>query len=102
MNDDPVNLDARRGMNAQKETEVRRHLAGVQADQAALAAQREEFEQFLVSKPATSKKEAAAKARYLIELFSQTAEGGDPRRSLLIVRALDDLDRLFNLKAPPA
>lgn len=100
--EDPVNLDARRGMTAQKETELRRQLAGVQADQAALEARRVEFEEFLLSKPAATKKEAAEKARYLIELYAGTAEGGDPRRSLLIIRALDDLDRLFKLGSAPS
>lgn len=100
--EDPVNLDARRGMTAQKETELRRQLAGVQADHAALEARRAEFEEFLLSKPAVTKKEAAEKARYLIELYAATAEGSDPRRSLLIIRALDDLDRLFKLGEAPS
>jgi hypothetical protein len=97
MNDDPVDLDAHRGMSAQRATELRRQKSGVQADQAALKLRQEEFEEFLLSKPAATKKEAASKARYLLELYAATTEGGDPRRSLLIIRALNDLDRLFKL-----
>lgn len=98
MDDPPVSLDARRGMSAQKETELRRRTAGVRADQAALKERQAEFEEGLISTPAGSRKEAVIKAKYLIELYGATAEGADPRRALLIVRALDDLDRLFNLK----
>lgn len=95
--DTPVNLDSRRGMNAQKDTELRRQLATVQADQAALAARRIEFEELSLAEPAATQKDAIEKAKYVIELYAATAEGGDPRRSLLIVRTLDDLDRHFNV-----
>ena len=100
MNDVPIELDIHRGMSAQKETLLRRKQAEVQADQAALQKRKEEFEDFLVSKPAATQEEAAAKARYLIQLYADTAAGSDPRRMLLIIRALDDLDRLFSLGEP--
>jgi hypothetical protein len=98
VNKDLVSLDLHRGMNAQKETLLRREEAGVQADQAALKKRQIEFEDFLVTKPAASKKEAAIKAKYLLRLYAETPQGGDPRRALLIARALDDLDRHFGLK----
>jgi hypothetical protein len=98
--DDPVDLDVHRGMIAQKETLLRRKQAEVQADQAALQKRKDEFEDFLVSKPAASKEEAAVKARYLIQLYADTPAGSDPRRMLLIVRALDDLDKHFGIGDP--
>lgn len=98
MNDDPVSLDARRGMSAQRETDVRRQLFEVQADQAALKARQQAFEDFLASEPATTQHEVAIKAKYLIQLYAATHEGSDPRRARLIDRALQELDQLFDLK----
>lgn len=101
MTNDLVSLDLHRGMNAQKETLLRRQEAGVQADQEELKKRQIEFENFLETKPAASKKEAAIKAKYLIQLYAETPQGSDPRRALLIARALEDLDRHFSLKPPP-
>jgi hypothetical protein len=93
MTDEPVNLDGRRGMAAQRDTEIRRMLQDVQVDQAALRGRQEELEIFLDAAPATTRAEAAACARYLLQLFAVTPEAQDPRRQRLIVRALDDLAR---------
>jgi hypothetical protein len=98
MSNKPVDLDAHRGMNAQKATEIRRRLVEVQADQAALRARQREFEDFLESHPATSKQEAGAKAKYLLQLYAATPEGTDPRRARLIAQALADLDRMFEFE----
>ena len=54
MQDEPIELDEHRGMSAQKDTEIRRRLHEVQADQAALRARQAELEKFLVSAPATT------------------------------------------------
>ena len=93
MNDDPVNLDERRGMAAQRDTETRRGLREVQVDQTALQDRQKELEDRLLAAPAATRAEAAASARYLIELFAATPEAQDPRRQKLIARALDDLVR---------
>ena len=93
MNDDPVNLDEHRGMAAQRDTEIRRDLRDVQVDQAALRNRQEELEDRLLSAPAATRAEAAASARYLIQLFAATPAAQDPRRQKLIARALDDLMR---------
>lgn len=90
----PVDLDAHRGMAAQKDTEMRRDLREVQVDQAALRARREELETFLLAAPAATWLEASAKAHYLIELFAATPDAQDPRRKQLIASALEDLARL--------
>jgi hypothetical protein len=94
MTDNPVDLDEYRGMAAQKSTEIRRRLHEVEADQAALRRRQEEFERHAVAAPSTTWPEAAAKARYLIQLFAGTLEARDPRRQELIAKVLDDLARL--------
>jgi hypothetical protein len=93
MTDEPVNLDGHRGMAAQRDTEIRRDLHEVQADQAALRDRQEELENFLDAAPAATRAEVVASARYLIQLFAATPEARDLRRQKLIVRALDDLSR---------
>jgi hypothetical protein len=94
MTDKPVNLDEHRGMAAQKDTEIRRDLREVQVDQAALRARREKLETLLLAAPAATWLEAAAKARYLIELFAATPDAQDPRRQKIIASVLEDLTRL--------
>lgn len=94
MTDRPVDLDEHRGMAAQKSTEIRRRLHEVQADQAALRCRRNEFERYAVAAPSATWAEAAAKARYLIQLFAATPDAQDPRRQQLITAVLDDLIRL--------
>ena len=94
MTDKPVDLDEHRGMAAQRSTEIRRRLNEVQADQAALRRRHEEFECHALAAPSTTWAEAAAEARYLILLFSETSEARNPRRKELIAKVLDDLARL--------
>ena len=99
MTDKPVNLDEHRGMAAQKDTEIRRDLRQVQVDQAALRARQEKLETLLLAAPAATWLEAAAKARYLIELFAATPDAQDPRRRKIIASALEDLTRLSDQNA---
>ncbi|MPZ10238.1 MAG: hypothetical protein GEU89_08485 [Kiloniellaceae bacterium] len=94
MSDEPVDLDAHRDLAALKATEVRRQrLYEFQVDQEALRHRQEELEKALAT-PAESWPEAAAKAQYLIQLFSATVEAQDPNRKELIAQTLDDLSRL--------
>ena len=95
MTDQTIDLDMRRGMMAQKATDVRRLVNEVAADQAKLKARQEELEKFLISAPATSWLEAVEKARYLLSLFSATSEAQDPRRQTLIANLLADFERLL-------
>ena len=94
MTDNPVELDERRGMMAQKATETRRRLQEVQADQAALQHRQAELENLLVAAPAATWAEAAAKVRYLLQLFAATLDAQDACRQKLIANVLDDLNRL--------
>jgi len=64
-------------MAAQRDTEIRRRLSGVKADQAAVRARQDELEGFLLATEATTWPEAAAKARFLIQLYAGTPEGQD-------------------------
>jgi len=81
-------------MAAQKATEIRRLLHEVQADQTALRARQDELEGFMVAADAMTWQEAAAKARYLIQLYAATPDARDPRRQKLIAGVLADLVRL--------
>jgi hypothetical protein len=94
MKHDPIVLDEHRGMAAQQATEIRRRLAEVEVDQAALRERRTELEKFLLVAPASTWLEAAEKARYLIGLLAQTSIARDPRRQKLIANVLDDFVRL--------
>ena len=101
MTDDPIPLDEHRGMAAQKATEIRRRLAEVEADQAALRHRQEELEQCLVAAPALTWHDAVEKARYLITLFAATPTAQDPRRQKLIASLLDDFNRLSHEPTDP-
>lgn len=92
---DPTNLDAHRGMSAQKATDLRRLRSEVEADQAALHSRQAELEDLLAAAPATSWPEAVEKARYLLGLFAQSAAATDPRRRKLIDCVIADFDHLL-------
>lgn len=94
MPDDPIQLDAHRGMVAQKSTETRRHLQGVEADQAGLRKRQEALESMLFAAPAKTWPEVVSKARYLLDLYAALPEGRDPRHQKLIADVLADFDRL--------
>jgi hypothetical protein len=99
MTERPVELDARRGMAAQKATELRRLLSEVSANEKTLRARQQELEDQLLASPAQSWEEAAEKARYLLSLFADSLAGQDPRRQMLIARVLEDFVRLTS---PPS
>jgi hypothetical protein len=80
-------LDQRRGMAAQKATELRRLLSEVASNQDALRLRQEELEMQLLAA-------AAEKARYLLSLFASTLEAKDPRRQKLIANVLEDFLKL--------
>src|SRR6476646_1488738 len=94
MTDKTIDLDQHRGMAAQKATGLRRLLTEVEANEKALRLRQAELETHLVAAPAASWKEAAEKARYLLNLFANTLTAQDPRRQKLIAAVLDDFERL--------
>ena len=89
-------------MAAQNATGMRRQLAAVEADHAALRARQDELEHFLLAAPGTGWDEAVAKARYLLILFARTPAAEDPTRATLIADVFADFERLLaELKHPP-
>jgi len=94
MTRDTIELDKRRGMMAQKATELRRLLSEVSANEETLRNHQKELEDQLLASPALSWEEAADKARYLLSLFASSLGGQDPRRQMLIARVLEDFTRL--------
>jgi hypothetical protein len=94
MTDKTIDLDQRRGMAAQKATELRRLLAAVAADETALRLRQDELELHLLAAPAANWHEAAEKASYLLKLFGATIAAEDPRRQRLIAAVLADFKRL--------
>jgi len=88
MTDKPVELDGRRGLAAQKATDLRRLLTAVEANEAVLRDQQEEVERRLLAEPARSWEQVAEKARYLLGRFAATAAGGDARTGTLIAAVL--------------
>src|SRR5688572_10550220 len=89
MESDPVELDEHRGMAAQKATDIRRLRAEVEAQRAALRQRQAELEEHFLAGPAATWEEAAEKARYLIMLLADMAEGRDPRRQKIIAGVLE-------------
>jgi len=95
MTDDPVDLDERRGMAAQKATEIRRErFHQFQEDLATLRHRQEGLEKHFLAAPAETWPEAAVKAEYLIKLLAETQDAQDPRRKELIAHTVEDLTRL--------
>jgi hypothetical protein len=94
MTDKPVDLDQRRGLAAQKATELRRLLADVEANEQSLRLRQDELESHLIAAPAANWHDAAEKARYLLNLFAATLTSQDARRQKLIAAVLADFKRL--------
>jgi len=94
MTDRTIDLDQHRGMSAQKATELRRLMADVEVNEKALRLRQEQLEAHLLAAPATHWREAAEKARYLLNLFAATSAAQDPRKQKLIAAVLADFKRL--------
>jgi hypothetical protein len=94
MSDKPVDLDAHRGMAAQKATDLRRVLAEAEQHSALMRERQAEIEAQLIDTPAATWPEAAAKARYLLNLYAGSLGSQDSRHRDLIVAVLEDFSRL--------
>jgi hypothetical protein len=94
MTDEPIELDQRRGLAAQKATGSRRLLAQVEANERALRLRRDELESHLIAAPSASWPEAMEKARYILGLYAATLGAGDTQRRTLIEAVLADFARL--------
>src|SRR6266567_3611550 len=96
MDDNPVDLDKHRGMAAQKATDIRRVLADVEANAKRLRDSQRLVEVELLASPATSWPEAAAKARYVLNLYAAGLAPADTHHHDLVAAVLVDFARLSN------
>jgi hypothetical protein len=94
MNDVPVDLDKHRGMAAQKATDIRRVLADVEANAKMLRDRQGAVEIQLLAVPATSWPEAAAKARYVLNLYAAQLAPTDTHHRDLVAAVVADFARL--------
>jgi hypothetical protein len=92
--DKPLDLDKHRGMAAQKATDIRRILADVETNARDLRDRQAAVESQLLSTPAASWPEAAAKARYVLSLYTAGLASDDTHHRDLVAAVLADLARL--------
>jgi hypothetical protein len=94
VSDEPLDLDKHRGMAAQKATDIRRILAEVENNAKALRDRQAILEKQLLSVPAASWPEAAAKARYVLNLYAAGLAPDDTHHRDLVAAVLADFARL--------
>lgn len=94
MADGTDDLDRHRGMAAQKATDLRRALADVEVHARELRERQAALESGMLSVAATSWPEAAARARYVLNLYADGLPPEDTRHRDLVVAILADFDRL--------
>jgi hypothetical protein len=94
MTDTPVDLDKHRGMKSQKATDIRRVLAEAEANAKVLRDRQAVLESQLLSAPAASWPEAAAKARYVLNLYAAGLAPTDSHHRDLVAAVLADFARL--------
>jgi hypothetical protein len=94
MTDQPLDLDKHRGIAAQKATDIRRVLAEVENHAKELRDRQAVLEAQLLSVSASSWTEAAAKARYVLNLYVASLAPDDTHHRDLVAAIFDDFDRL--------
>ena len=94
MSDKPLDLDSHRGMAAQKATDIRRILADVENNARELRDRQGVLENQLLSAPAACWPEAAAKARYVLNLYAAGLAPADTRHRDLVAAVFADFTRL--------
>lgn len=96
VSDKPFDLDKHRGMAAQRATDIRRALAEVENNARDLRERQGVLEDQLLSVPAASWPEAAAKARYVLNLYAAGLAPTDAHHRDLIAAVFADFARLSN------
>ena len=94
MNEPPIELDKRRGMAAQKATDIRRVIAEVEVNAKLLRDKQGVVEIQLLAVPAASWPEAVAKARYVLNLYAAGLSPTDTHHRDLVAAVLADFARL--------
>lgn len=98
MSDKPLDLDKHRGMAAQKATNIRRILVEVENNAMVLRHRQGILEAELLAVPAVSWPEAAAKARYVLNLYASSLASDDTHYRDLVAAVLADFARLSEEK----
>src|SRR5260370_17513885 len=88
VSDKPLDLDKHRGMAAQKATDIRRILADVENNAKDLGDRQGILENQLLSAPAASWPEAAAKARYVLNLYPPGLAPSDTHHHAMVAALL--------------
>jgi predicted nucleic acid-binding Zn-ribbon protein len=94
MTEEPLELDKHRGMAAQRATDLRRSLVEVENHAKELRDRQDALENQLLAHPAETWQEAAAKARYVLNLYAACLSPEDTRHRNLIAAIFDDFARL--------
>jgi hypothetical protein len=94
MGDEPLELDKHRGMAAQKATDIRRALVEIENNARQLRERQKAVESQLIAVDATSWPEAAAKAKYVLNLFAADLPPGDTHHRDLVAAVFADFARL--------
>ena len=94
MTETPVDLDKHRGMQSQNATDIRRVLAEVEANAKIQRDRQGILESQLLSTQAASWPEAAAKARYVLNLYAAGLAPTDTHHRDLVAAVLADFARL--------
>lgn len=94
MSDEPLELDKHRGMAAQKATDIRRALVEIENNARQLRERQEVLENQLLAVHAASWPEAAAKAKYVLNLYAAALPPGDTHHRDLVAAVFADFARL--------
>jgi hypothetical protein len=94
LSDKPLELDRHRGRAAQQAIDIRRALAEVENNARDLRDRQRVLENQLLSVPAASWQDAAAKARYLLNLYAAALAPADTRHRDLVAAVFADFVRL--------
>ena len=94
MSDKPLDLDKHRGIAAQKATDIRRILADAENNARELRDRQVVLENQLLSVPADSWPGAAAKARYVLNLYTAGLAPADTHHRDLVAAVFADFARL--------
>jgi hypothetical protein len=92
--DQPLDLDKHRGIAAQKATDIRRVLAEVENNARELRDRQAGLEEQLLSVAAASWPDAAAKARYVLNLYTAGLSPDDTHHRDLVAAVFADFARL--------
>jgi hypothetical protein len=94
MTEKPLDLDKHRGIAAQKATDIRRALAEVENNARDLRDRQAILENQLLAVSAASWPEAAAKARYILNLYAASLAPDDSHHRDLVAAVIADFARL--------